>query len=84
MCCAIDPKIILVGLKEDLRRSKREKFKVSEEQAADMMKILGARECFFASALDNVNVDEIFLAAIRVAANLYKPPRKSLETCKLQ
>ena len=75
--------MVLVGLKEDLRRSKRSEYKVSAEEATDMMMIIGARECLFASALDQINLDEVFKAVIRVATDSHKQPRRLLDSCDI-
>ncbi|CAG60901.1 uncharacterized protein GVI51_J05445 [Nakaseomyces glabratus] len=70
-----DAPVILVGLKEDLRKSKQEGIVfVNREDAEQVAKAIGAKKYLECSALTGEGVDDVFELATRSSLLMHKEP----------
>ncbi|AMD21556.1 HFL300Wp [Eremothecium sinecaudum] len=69
--------IILVGLKNDLRKDDNTKHTVDPNQAMEVLRAIGAKKYMECSALTGEGVDDVFELATRTSLLVNKPPGKS-------
>lgn len=68
--------IILVGLKNDLRKSDNSVDMVNPSEALDVVEAIGAKKYMECSALTGEGVDDVFELATRTSLLLRETPRK--------